>query len=539
MTFPLATLEDESAQVARGMIITEVLGIVPLGVIFILAIATIGSFFLLYKLYKKNDNLFLIVIASFSIVYYFLLCRFASQFLLNKFNSLDPSNLLWLVRYGSLGAVTYTLQLMTFGYREWGMRFFPLFFSILSAIGLYKLICLYKNENWALFSSVSLLFMPGIFYYINISQLTTGIIFFIITSIYFLMGYILKDEKKYLIYMCLSLILGFQYKEVFLLIYGTIFGYLLYLYFFIKKKIDYKPIIKYLALSLIPTLIWLITQVFFNNNTNLLRDRFLPSEQNIVYIISRYFINIPSEATWPFAILFVLSLPFALYSIFKKKDELTFVFLINFLIMYSMITFDSLNNYMIIYRYGADLLLPLSFLAFIPLDLIRKKRWIKRITYCLIIFLMVTSTYLTYHNWENRFVPMDGTFSYIQENIPESDKILRTMAPNPYKFYIAKYDIKNEMDHVVWTNVSDQNITNLYEFMEKKNYTYFIFPKPTLSYHSYWPNDYSWVYTMRITKIPVLNETLLHELIENNDYFKVVYQDNLGPNSLFIVKKID
>lgn len=539
LTFPLATLEDESSHIVRGMIILEVLNIVPLWAWFILTILTIASLFLLYKLYKKDVNLFIAVLLPLSIAYYYIVCHVASRFLINQFGSLDIINQLWLIRYGSLSAIVYALQLILFGYREWGMRLFPVIFSVFSAVYLYKLISLYKNENWALFSSISFLFLPGIFYFVNISQLSMGVTLFTILSIYFLMRFTLKNEKKDLAYMCLFLILGFQYKEIFLLTYGTIFGYLIYFYLFIKKKIDYLSIVKYLSLSLIPTLIWLVTQGYFNNSTNFMSSRFLAFNQNLAHNVFRYITTFPSEATWPISILFFIGLPFALYSIFKKKDELAVVFMTHFLIIYSFITFDSLNHYDIVYRYAADLLLSISFLSFFSINLIKRRKLIKLISYGLIIFLMITSTFLTYHNWENRFVPMDGTFSYIKENIPESEKILRTMAPNPYKFYIAKYEIKNEMRHIVWANVSEQDIASLFAFMEKNNYTYYIFPKPSPSYHSYWPNDFSWVYTTGLIREPVLNETLLNNLMINNTYFSVVYNDNLGDNSLYIIKKAD
>ena len=114
------------------------------------------------------------------------------------------------------------------------------------------------------------------------------------------------------------------------------------------------------------------------------------------------------------------------------------------------------------------------------------------------------------------------------------------MAPNPYKFYIGKYELKQKFKHELWENASEQNITNLYNFMKKNNYSYFIFPEPAQSYQSYWPSNYdwvtSWVYKPELKLEPILNETLLQELTINNTYFSLVYSEELGPNALYLVK---
>jgi len=534
INFPLATLEDESFHIERAIYTTEILNTIPIWAFMLLIISLIISIYLLYKLYNKNNTLFLLSLIPLSSIYYYLVTYFATKFNISHFGVLDYHNLVWLVRYGSLGTLTYTIQLFTFGYREWAMRLFPLIFSILTSIYLYKLILLYKNERWAFFSAITFLFLPGIFYYVNISQLTTGILFFMISSIYFLCKFNLEKKEQYLIYMTIFLILGFQYKEIFILIYGIIIFYLIYLYI-IKRMNRLGLIFKYLVLSLIPTIIWTVIQVNFNPNS--LSHRFFSINLDLVYNLFRYIFLLPQEATIPITILFLLSIILAIYSIIKKKDELAFIFLIFFLIIYSFFTLDSLNNYFVVYRYGAYLLPAVAFFSFYILNLIKKENIIKWISYGLIVFLIITSSYVTYHNWENRFVPMDGTFSYIKENVSENAKILKTMAPNPYKFYIGKYDLKQEFKHEIWENASDQNITNLYDFMKINNYSYFIFPHPSISYHSYWPNNYSWVYTTTPAgREQILNEILLYQLESDNQYFEVVYNEKLGPNALYLVK---
>ena len=539
ITFPMATLEDESFHVERAIYITQILDVFNPLLLFGLILMGIFIIFILYKLYNKNTNYFLLVLVPASIIYYFLINYFAVQFSITKFGELNLNNFIWLVRYGSVSAFTYTLQLIIFGYREWAMRLFPLIFSILSSFTMYKLVSEHKNEKWALFSSISLLFLPGIFYFVNISQLTTGVIFFTLASLYFLLKYVHKKDKNSLIYMTLFLILGFQYKETFFLVYGIIFSYLVYLYLIKKKDVNYNRIIKYTLLSIIPMILWLVVQINFNPNPSVSRLVGLFGIFSFTHIF-RYIIALPYQATLPVTILFLISLPFAVYNIIKKKDELSFVFLMYFLVSLVFFTTDSLGNYMVVYRYGADLLPSIAFFTFFFLEKFEKKKAFEILSYCLIIFLVISSGYLTYHNWENRFVPMDGTFSYIKENVPEDARILKTMAPNPYKFYIGKYELKQKFKHELWENASEQNITNLYNFMKKNNYSYFIFPEPAQSYQSYWPSNYdwvtSWVYKPELKLEPILNETLLQELTINNTYFSLVYSEELGPNALYLVK---
>ncbi|MFA5175703.1 MAG: glycosyltransferase family 39 protein [Candidatus Nanoarchaeia archaeon] len=540
MTFPLATLEDESFHVERAIYSTQILDLINPLVLTFLILLSIGFLFLLYKLYSKKVNYFLLVLIPIAIIYYFLINYFAIRFSTAQFGSLDLNNFSWLVRYGSIGTVVYTLQLFVFGYKEWAMRLFPLIFSVLASFMMYKLVLLYKNENWALFSAISLLFMPGFFYFVNISQPTTGVIFFTLTSLYFLLKYVKQKEQKHLIYMTLFLILGFQYKETFFLIYGIIFSYLIYLYLIKEKDINFKKILKYIFLSLIPLILWLIVQMRFNANPSASRIFFLDSSLFTFTNFFRYIIHLPEQVTLPLTILFLISLPFISYNIFKKRDQLSFIFLVYFLIHFVFFTKDNLRNFMVVYRYGADLIPPVAYLSFFFLEKFDKKEIIRFLSYGLVLFLLVSSCFLTYNHWEKRFIPMDGTFSYIKENVPEDAKILKTMAPNPYKFYMGKYELKQEFKHEVWKNSSEQNITNLYSFMKNNNYTYFIFPNPIISYQSYWPTDYgwvtSWVYKPELKLVSVLNESLLYNLEINNTYFDIVYREELGPNALYLIK---
>lgn len=536
LTFPLATLEDEGSYIGRGILVLEVIHSFPIWIVSTAVLLGLVLCFLAYKIYKKNENWGIAFLTFLSVIYYLIISYYGTNFQIAKFGTIDLYNIVWMVRYGSLSAAIYTIQLLIFGYREWAMRLVPLFFAVMTSVYMYKLVLLYKNENWALFSSIALFFMPGFFYYVNITQLTTGIAFFCISSIYYLIKYKETKKRENLVLMSLFLILGVQYKETVFLAYIVICLYLIFLYLK-KRDLNFKLVGKYIILGLIPTIIWIYTEIKFGSSTSLANQRFTSLGLETMQQVLRYLFAIPSEATWPIFILFLLSLPFTIYYIIKKKDELSFIFLFYFLGIYSFITIDSFNNYSTVYRYGADLLPAIAYFSFFPINFIKIKNIKKIILYLLIIFLIITSTYLTYNNWENRYVPMDGTFLYIKNNIPESARILRPMAPNPYKFYIEKYKLKQYFKHEIWVPPEEQNISNLYEFMINENYTYFMFPRPSLSYHSYWPNNYSWTHTTRMQIEPVLNDKLLFELIKNkNNYFEMIYKEEIGPNGLYLLR---
>lgn len=229
---------------------------------------------------------------------------------------------------------------------------------------------------------------------------------------------------------------------------------------------------------------------------------------------------IPLQVTEIVAIICSVAVIYLLYKIIKEKNRL-YLFLASWFLVY-YIVFTS-EHWTGIYRYTNPLLPIVAILSIFFLSALFKKLNLKAFTknmiYLLLLLIVLGNTiYLTYNNWEDRYPPINQMIEYISTDIPADARILRTMTPNPYDFYIQKYNAPQYFKHMVWANTSEQNMDNLYTFLIKNNYTYMTFISPQKAYFYYPQEDITWyeikddLFHSEVSVYSPVNLNLLREL---------------------------
>jgi len=568
MNFPIMFLSDESYHITRGSWLIEpfeslgdnMLNISFLNIARFLFLFIIIIFSVIYlkwnklKYYFEKINpilknkkvryftLFILVLLAYA--YFFITNYFAALYHLKKYGTANLDHLNWLVWYGPISSLLYALQIIIFGYKEFGMRFIQPIFFILSSVYIFKIVELFKEKKIALLSAIFFLFFPGIFYYGHEGILEPGFIFFIIISFFYFLKYEIKKEDKYLILTGLFIALGYLYKQPALFALPIILVYIS-LKHWINKTLplkiifgDIKNVLKIFLIGLTVIIPWFIINLLYDE-----RYREIFTFADISYNkITIIFSLIPKQVTWP---LFILFLGGLLYAYIYRKNKLNLFMLVWFFVWYGIFM-----NYKLVLRPGLRMGMPLlpvvAILCSVFLVLLTnkiKKENIKKIIILIpVLFLIIFSTYLTYHDYEKKYLPVDDMFRYIKSNINPEAKILVTTAPPPYPFYIKKYNIKNDLVHEVWVDYKKQDITNLYEYSIKNNISYVMFPYPKPAYLAYWPENYTWIEHdgcgISADFSCPLNKTLVEKLsnIKENTMFKLIKETNNKFNKMILLK---
>jgi len=569
MNFPIMFLSDESYHIARGSWLIEpfeglgnnMLNISFLNIARFLLLFIFLIFLIIYlkwnklKYYferinhvlknKKTKYFIIICLILLAYIYFFIVNNFASLYHLKRYGTANLDHLNWLIWYGPISSLLYALQIIIFGYKEFGMRLIQPLFFILSSIYVFKIVELFKEKKIALLSAIFFLFFPGIFYYGHEGILEPGLIFFIIISFFYFLKYDIEKNDKYLILTGLFIALGYLYKQPVLFALPIIAAYILLkhlinktLYHFKIIFEDIKNILKIFFISLTLIIPWFIINFLYDE-----RYREIFTFRDISYNkLIILFSLIPKQITWP---LFILFLGGLVYACIYRKNKLNLFILVWFFVWYGIFM-----NYKLILRPGLRIGMPFlpavailcsGFLVLLTNKI--KRDNIKKIIILIpVLFLIIYSASLTYYNYEKKYLPVDDMFQYIKSNINPEEKILVTTAPAPYSFYIKKYNIKNDLIHNVWVDYKKQNITNLYEYSIKDNISYVMFPYPKPAYLSYWPENYTWIEhdgceNSADFSCP-LNKTLVKELsnIKENTMFELVKETNNKFNKMILLK---
>jgi len=500
------------------------------------------------KLFFKNKTfkkVYITLLVTIAFIYFFIVNKFASIYHLAKYGSATLDHLNWLIWYGPLGVILYAIQLIIFGYNEFGVRFIQPIFLALTAIYIFKLTNLFKNKKIALTSSLIFLFLPSIFAYGSVSLLDAGLVFFVTASIFYFLRY---TKEGYIGDLLLSMFffdLGFLYKNPILLLI-PIYG----LYLLITKNIKLEQI-KIGVIGIIAIIPQFVLNKIFDPIHGSLPMSFFSNWKSFSDI-SLNFLLINKQATLIIFILFIMGLLYSIYLVLKEKDKFN-----TFLFIWFIVWYSAFVSYMWLLSGGIRLTLPyLPVVAILSAQILHKLLYIPKIKIInliiptLIIYLIGTSLFLNYSNYEDRSLPYDKMFDYIKENVGPNEKILAPMISPPYQFYIKKYDIKNEIIEKIWEPYDKQNLSNLYDYVKKNNISYVMGPMPEPFYEVYL--KYNWTVVEYFStceerekieingkKIPgcPFNKTLLRELefMESGPFILEKYVI-LGNNKLILSK---
>ena len=462
--------------------------------------------------------------------------KFAQQYHFKIFGTYQLDNLNWLIWYGPLSAVLYAVEILIFGFKEFGLRIIQPVFMVLSSICIYKLVSLYRSKKTALLSSILFLFLPAIFYYSSISYLESGLLFFTTSSLYYFMSYNKTKNTNHLLISSLLIGLGFLYKNPIIFLYPIFFIYTL---IFSKIKLIHAKALAYSLILIIPHFI--LNALFDKTHGGSLLSSF--QNWKFINLVISNFLLVKQQATIIIFILFTIALIYSVYKFIKTKDGLIGINLLWFLLIYiPLVSYFGLDR--------SDPRITLQYLpviAILTVELLSQIN-LKKIIYVLIIYLIIGNAYLMYNDYGDRYLPYDSAFKYIK-TLDNNENIYAPMIGHPYNFYTKKYDIKNKIIEEVYYPYPNQTILSLHEYMVKNNITYFMFPLPKSAYIMYTPQNLTWIeYApncearentyLNGRKLPgcPLNKELLKDIYNNNDYFTKEAEFALGGNKIILVK---
>ena len=579
LTFPILTQSDESTHVLRGVYIYEPINKIlsNIGIptqLFSWIVLIIGTFLFLKlkdsqklkEFIPKHKAALIIFAIMISGIYFFLLSKFADNYVLSQFGSFEVKYFDWLMWYGILAAIFSSIPLFLFGINEIAARMPPIILYALSGIFLFKLVNLYRTKKEAIISVAFLLFFPIYFYWGHVAELPTGEVFFVIASMYYLLKYEKSKQMDDLLIISFLMGAAFTYKEncLYIFIIFNIFWFIKhFLHLGIKDWLDIKNFFEKNKNYIIASIISLVAIIPHLIMMNIYRARPLnitPSNWLDFSKATFYLRILPQQITLAFTIIFAFAFLYCVYKILKKENDLYLIPLIWFSVIYISWTSELYIGHI---RFTIPFLPAIAIMCTLFIGDIIKKDKIKNLLFIgLAFYLIFTSVFLTYHNWRDRYPPMDEMFSYIRDNVSEDARILRTMAPNPYRFYIAKYDLPQYFEHNVWTEPDDakerstttitappqpttadkQTVENLYRFSVENNFTYVLFISPQIAFDTYYEINGTWYQTHDFIDsnkpwVTYVNKDVVLQL-ENmtSDKFILEKQFISGRNKIFLSK---
>ncbi|MBI5391921.1 glycosyltransferase family 39 protein [Candidatus Woesearchaeota archaeon] len=459
---------------------------------------------------------------------------------------------------GGLLALLSSLQVFLFGHQEAGVRFLSFLFYLLSPYYFYKLVALLRNEKEALFAGLLMLFAPGFFYAGHLAYNgTTELVFIAVISTYCFARYKLQEQNSYLYLFFFWLAAGFLYeRKAFLFFLSFLFYLAVDFLFFTEKKLSlflqkYKPYLFGIVLYLISVAPYVLLRLLgiFNigivkaNDYQFLFSNLFSSQLLDYALVAHYLVSVPA------LIVLLPSIVYALWLTIARKSWFN-LYLLSFLLVHYV--FFTIMNFVSIPRLLMPLLLAFSFwiaqfLGFFKTLLPALRKLLYLSFSLLVVYLILLNSFFTYSSWEERYLPMNEMFSFISTSLPPHTKILKTLPPSPYNFYIAKYGLSFEdFDPTTWKEpASSQTIQNLHTYAVEHNISYVLFPLPQPSYDSYFsfkPNqgNATWLDTLSVKKngvVPQVNHDVVLKLyaMETGPFSKAA-EFHLGKNVLFLSK---
>lgn len=453
----------------------------------------------------------------------------------------------YVVREGPFNTLIEVIMISLFGLKEWALRIPSLLFSLLASFYLYRIVLLFRCRKTALLASLMLLFIPGFFYFTHLTYKEPGLMFFICISSFYLLRYSKQKNTSNLAIAAFFIGAGYLYKDP-LLFFIPIFWISWFIQFIISKKsINPLKFIKknkdtliFTWFSIVPIIPWLISTILWRKlYGSVLKLSYFSWESLIKYVR----ISMPYDIGWVLYFIFFIAFLYAIFIIIRKNEVLLTLAAVSFIfinIIYSLgePVWGAFQRWYLPSLFGSVIILSV-FIGDILSKIAKKRIYYFAVVLICSIFV-INALLLTIDNLDVQYLPFDKTFKYIGETVPEGDKILATTGPNPYRFYIEKYNIKNEFDFTKWVMPSEnQNVSNLYAYCIKNNISYALFPYPL-------PQQYYYVRTKNAKYLEMpygtwlfeaVNPYLVIELSENNNqYFKLIKTFELGKNRMQLFK---
>ncbi len=452
-----------------------------------------------------------------------------------------------LTRYGTVMPSLYFFSLSFFGLSEFSVRIFSVLFFILSGFMLYMIASLFQSRPAALSSALFLLLMPTLFYFGHFSYVTTPLLFFFLLTTYYFIKYEMTKNVRDLQKFSLAFLIGFLIKDPMILLLGGIWLYLVVRSIFAKKwhigkfLKQHADLIKYSVLVGIIILFWSVLTRYYGTSIYGFAFEiwtYLPSAVKYIKLV-------PFQITWVLLSVAIIALLIKLKEIKhlskpkEHKPRPYLLFLILFFVFQIIITTSHRGCERVLIP--SLIIFPLLggyFIDWIP----EKKKLLKKMIILFIVALMAINL-LAYAipNHNGQYHPLNEAFSAIKE-LPEDSKVLITMGPNPYRFYIEKYSLNDaRFIRTFWEEEPDQNVENLYAFMKQNNIEYALFPTPTTYWGTIFPSTYINNEMLLENTVPwtieKLNEDMLRELQHNTpEGFTLLKTFKKGDNEMMLIQ---
>ena len=436
-----------------------------------------------------------------------------------------------IIRYPPVSRFIYMTTYAAFGTSHTVPQIVQLVFYMLSAIYLYRVICLFHEKETALLGATIYLFSPIVFLYATIANLVSGTVCFIILISYYFLKFTKEEDNRDLILASFFLGIGFMYKRVVLLMFIICFIYLV----FIKIKTrNWNSFIhfKILLLSLVTIVPWLKLGKVHS-------FPFVWSHLKSFDGLSIIPLMLHSQISGIVFILFV----FSIIILIAKRNDLSLFFGLLITIYYLLFTLMSAGEFnhrylMVIYPAVA------VFLAQIISTISQKIRWkytFKLLSIILSVYLIASCvmprssfSFITfkYRDFESQYYPIDRVIDFIKNSAEKKENIL-ALYMIPYKFYIDEIyadrhkigqkkfifrDPGSEAKEIVYP------LENLKKFCNKEKIDYIIFPYGP---NNMLPNAGPFNELMEMTKY-------LKENMDND--FTQVAKFNIDDNYIYIYK---
>ena len=575
LIFQPITFTDEIAYVSEGMYPFTILNNISntfLGFsIVILSYILLIILFLIFLMSKKIDFkkylekkkfifFTLVTLTAASIIIFILINSYLEIFISKAFTSkyLD-SKLSWLT--GGVRIIYYALPTLFLNLNEFSFRITSILMYIASGYFFIKLLQLLRIRRSIFYALLIFFFIPAFSYFANLALGTAELIFFVVSISYFLIRYEEhKDQNSLFCFILLSVLMIFFDKKANAFIFGLLIYYGLKLViinrFNIKEFLRQNKIILYSLLFIIILTMpqnLIRSEQFYQTSLNELNP-YINQENTFLNLgnwlspfqSTRILFNLSNQITIPLLILSIFSALIVLYSVLVRKNYQLLLLISIFLGYYIFFTSLIYNGSP---RYTVPMLFifPLFYIYSIKKISITKpnlNRLLNGFTLILTIFMIIFTLFLAYHNYQDRYLPVDQLFSYIKQELPK-EKFLKTMAPSSYNFYIIKNKLDfNNFDPTIWEKAENQTFDNLYGYMLRNNITYVILPLPNPSYDSFYQRGYTtWLDLSNykdLTAFQILNHSLVNDIYnDESNKFKKIKEFTLGKNVMFIVKRID
>ena len=345
------------------------------------------------------------------------------------------------IRFPPLSRILYLISYFALGLSDTGPRIVQLIFYILGTFYLYRTILLFSKKEVALLGATIYLFSPMLFFHATLASTGSGTTFFVVLISYYFLKF-LKEENNRDLLLCTYFIgLGFLYKRVILVMFIICFTYLI---FSKIRNRDWSSLLhfKILLLSLVPVIPWM----------KIGPGTYQTAWSHLISMdgLATYYMMLQSQFSWIVFSIFVAAFVFTL---FKKRDDLSLFFGVLFVTYYGFFTLKEAGS---VHRYSLVLYPAIHvFLARFIFSISKKIRWkysFKMIYSVFTIYLIVICSIPSvssdlvkyqYNDFEYQRYPFMQTTEWIKDNTRD-DELILSLFMLEYDFYLRNVYLEKD-----------------------------------------------------------------------------------------------